>query len=167
MTNDSVQQDHAASDSLVDRLDAAHEQQSGDFGDIWLFKEDRRFEGLVIRRATGHYTKGEKEGQPFPIVEVDRGGGQRTSIFGNRAKLHRLLDELDPRVGDRLAVAYYGEVQPESGGNAFHDFAVVVDRRDGELPDDVAEDEARAQTQSDLQIERDERDEALGGGGGR
>jgi hypothetical protein len=149
-----IEQDQAA--PLADRLDEAHERDTGDFGEPWKYKDESRLEGLIVRSSE----RDDGERPPFQILEVQRSDGTKVSVFCDKWKLRQLVETERPAVGDRVALGYYGMVSAVKDGNDWADFALVVDRQ-AELPADVAEDEARAQTQEALAAERDARDDWL------
>ena len=128
MTNESVQQ----AGDLLGRLDATHEQESGDFGEAWKYKQEPKLEGRVVRLAEMQ----DEDREPFQIVEVERADGTRISVFGDKAMLRKAIERERPQVGARVAFGYYGLVEPKGGGNPWGDFALVVDRQGGAPPPD-------------------------------
>ena len=110
MTNDSLHQDQPAAGDLLDRLDVAHEQESGDFGEAWKYKEEPKLAGRVVRLSE----KLDDEGRMFQIVEVERADGTRISVFGDKAMLRKAIERERPQVGERVAFGYYGLVEPKS-----------------------------------------------------
>ena len=114
---------------------------------------------------------GERAGEhgSYPIVTVKQTDGEERAFHAFHTVAANQLAEARPKVGDEIGIRYKGKVSGEGPHGDYHSYRVVVDRpsRDidwaqyGEVPQDIAEDEARAAAQAEVEAERDERDADL------
>jgi hypothetical protein len=66
-----------------------------------------------------------------PTVTIQTRDGDKFRVIGYGAVLKRELKDADPRVGDRIAVKYFGEKPIKKGrfaGKPYKHFGVVVRR---------------------------------------
>jgi hypothetical protein len=124
--------DESVAHKLLDSIDEAHEeqQQENRYGVKWDYRARPRIEGLVIRRDEwiDKDKPEDDETRVVQIVEAQEPDGTRTSVFASPAVLRRLVSDENPRPGDRIGLAYYGERRPEGSGFAYGDFALIVKR---------------------------------------
>lgn len=67
-----------------------------------------------------------------PTVTIQTKNGDKFRVIGYGAVLKRELNDADPRVGDRIAVKYFGEKLIKKGkfaGRPYKHFGVVVKRK--------------------------------------
>lgn len=107
------------------------------------------------------------------VAVVRDDDGAMWSVRTYPTRLHDEWLRAQPQVGERVSVKFAGMLERKKDGKAYPDFSVAVERdapavfdygrvgaeaSDGELPDDVVEDEARGQAQADAQAESNARD---------
>ena len=72
------------------------------------------------------------EDQNVPTVTIQTSSGDKWRVIGYGAVLKRELQDKDPKVGDRIAVKYFGEKLIKKGkfaGKPYKHFGVVVRRK--------------------------------------
>lgn len=72
------------------------------------------------------------ENPMVPTVTIQTSSGDKFRVIGYGAVLKRELQDADPRVGDRIAVKYFGEKPIKKGrfaGKPYKHFGVVVRRK--------------------------------------
>lgn len=102
---------------------------------------------------------------PVRIAVLRLESGEEISVWLSRSVLRNEVEAWKPRQGELVAIAYLGEKQPKSGGNAYHNYNVKVEGRSKPFGDDGTDDlptfdAADGATQAFLQQERDARDAA-------
>src|SRR5262245_36561645 len=105
-TDDSERWEHVEGDRLLGTL-VELGSWSGEFGDSLT---------VTVETAPGSTSNGE------PIK-----AGERRILYASRTVLAKKLEELEPKVGDRLGVLYKGLVA--GGANEYHGYSVRVSRR--------------------------------------
>lgn len=63
-----------------------------------------------------------------PVVTLEGPNGGRRSVWLIHAVLRRGFERANVQLGEVVLIRFLGKRQPEGGGNAWHDYAVVVDR---------------------------------------
>lgn len=72
------------------------------------------------------------ENPMVPTVTIQTSSGDKFRVIGYGAVLKRELQDADPRVGDKIAVKYFGEKPIKKGrfaGKPYRHFGVVVRRK--------------------------------------
>lgn len=72
------------------------------------------------------------ENPMVPTVTIQTSSGDKFRVIGYGAVLKRELQDADPRVGDKIAVKYFGEKPIKKGrfaGKPYKHFGVVVRRK--------------------------------------
>lgn len=79
----------------------------------------------------------------YPIVVVRTDAGNEVAVHAFHSVLRAKLAEVEPSVGDRIAIRYDGKVQSRTPGHLpYHAYQVVIERaaaspadpRDAEIP---------------------------------
>lgn len=66
---------------------------------------------------------------PAPVVElVMPASGARFSVWLFHTVLRRAFERERPALGETVLIRYLGKRRPESGGNAYDDYRLIVDR---------------------------------------
>lgn len=88
--------------------------------------------GIVIKVGeTRSDFANDGENPMVPTVTIQTRNGDKFRVIGYGAVLKRELQDADPRVGDRIAVKYFGEKPIKKGrfaGKPYKHFGVVVKR---------------------------------------
>lgn len=100
--------------SLLDEMDA----------DVVAYRPERAGEGvegvIVALDVTGsEYTTDE-----IPVITLKQDDGVFRGIRGYHSTLRRDLNDLELKVGDRLAIVYGGKKQTRDGKRTYHAYTV-------------------------------------------
>ena len=111
---------------LLDLVDGAREQEKSDFGATWDYRgAEPEIEGSIVRLSEQEKTDSRGETIHFRIIEVERDDGEKRTVWGDKAKLRRQLEGKHLYIGQRIALAYRGDIVGKSG-NATADITVVL-----------------------------------------
>jgi hypothetical protein len=132
----------------VDELFGADAPDDDDFADVddlldqvveddsegWVPTEKGEgIAGIVVKVGeTRSDFANDGENPMVPTVTIQTRGGDKFRVIGYGAVLKRELIDADPRVGDRIAVKYFGEKPIKKGrfaGKPYRHFGVVVRRK--------------------------------------
>jgi hypothetical protein len=119
----------AQSDDFDDLLDDVEEDDS----EGWVPKEKGEgISGLVIKVGE---TKSDfaADGQDplVPVVTIQTADGTKWRVIGYSSVLKREIQDADPKVGDRMAVKFFGEKTLKTGkfaGRPYKHFGVAIRR---------------------------------------
>jgi len=118
--------DFADVDDLLDQVEE-------DDSEGWVPTEKGEgIAGIVIKVGeTRSDFANDGENPMVPTVTIETRAGDKFRVIGYGAVLKRELQDADPRVGDRIAVKYFGEKPIKKGrfaGKPYKHFGVVVKR---------------------------------------
>jgi hypothetical protein len=104
--------------NLADQLDA-------EFAPGWKPEPGDKIEGVItgLSEREGNFGK-------YPIATIRQDNGEEIAAHCYHAVLASKLAELRPRVGERVALKYLGQVA-KTGGGSYHSYRAVVDRPRG------------------------------------
>ena len=116
-------------DDFDDLLDSVEEDDS----EGWVPSEvNEGVSGIVVKVGeTRSDFAGDGENPMVPTVTIQVADGTKYRIIGYGAVLKRELQDADPKVGDRLAVKYFGEKPIKKGrfaGKPYKHFGVAIRR---------------------------------------
>lgn len=72
---------------------------------------------------------------PAPVVELEDPTGTRWSVWLLHKVLRLHFERQRPALGERILIRYLGKVRPDGGGNAYDNYALVLDRPTSGAPD--------------------------------
>lgn len=119
--------DFAGVDDLLDEVEE-------DDSEGWVPSEKGEgIAGIVLKVGeTRSDFANDGENPMVPTVTIQTSSGDKFRVIGYGAVLKRELLDADPRVGDRIAVKYFGEKPIKKGrfaGKPYKHFGVVVRRK--------------------------------------
>lgn len=108
---------------------AAHERLSEEldrgFPDPWMPEPGDELFGVVTAMRDGVPT----QYGPCPVVEIVRFRGKEpVSVWLYSTVLRRAFERENVQPGETVLIRYQGKSQPDGGGNAYHHYALRVDR---------------------------------------
>lgn len=109
-----------------DRLRQAADQV-GEAPPAWQPQPGDEIVGVVVDVQPSVYTR---HGN-VPVVTLQGPNGGRRSVWLIHTVLRRGFIRANVQLGETVLVRYVGVVQPEGGGQPWHDYRVVVDRAAG------------------------------------
>lgn len=137
-----------ASQDEVDEMFGAPAPDADDFADVddllneveeddsegWVPTEKGEgIAGIVVKVGeTRSDFANDGENPMVPTVTIETRDGTKYRVIGYGAVLKRELQDADPKVGDRIAVKYFGEKPIKKGrfaGKPYKHFGVVVRRK--------------------------------------
>jgi hypothetical protein len=123
-----------APDDFDDLLDDVEEDDS----EGWVPTEKGEgISGLVVKVGeTRSDFANDGENPMVPTVTIQTKDGDKFRIIGYGAVLKRELQDADPKVGDRLAVKYFGEKPIKKGrfaGKPYKHFGVAIRRAEAQV----------------------------------
>lgn len=137
-----------ASQDEVDEMFGAPAPDADDFADVddllneveeddsegWVPTEKGEgIAGIVVKVGeTRSDFANDGENPMVPTVTIETKDGTKYRVIGYGAVLKRELQDADPKVGDRMAVKYFGEKPIKKGrfaGKPYKHFGVVVRRK--------------------------------------
>lgn len=119
--------DFADVDDLLDQVEE-------DDSEGWVPAEKGEgIAGVVVKVGdTRSDFANDKEDPMCPTVTIQTSSGDKFRVIGYGAVLKRELQDADPKVGDRMAVKYFGEKPIKKGrfaGKMYKHYGVVVKRK--------------------------------------
>lgn len=119
--------DFADVDDLLDQVEE-------DDSEGWVPTEKGEgIAGIVVKVGeTRSDFANDGENPMVPTVTIQTSSGDKFRVIGYGAVLKRELQDADPRVGDKIAVKYFGEKPIKKGrfaGKPYKHFGVVVRRK--------------------------------------
>lgn len=123
----------ASDDDFAD-VDDLLDQVEEDDSEGWVPTEKGEgIAGIVVKVGeTRSDFASEGEDPMCPTVTIQTRDGDKWRVIGYGAVLKRELQDADPKVGDRIAVKYFGEKPIRKGrfaGKPYKHFGVVVRRK--------------------------------------
>lgn len=115
---------------IDDLLDTVEEDDS----EGWVPKEKNEgIAGIVVKIGETRSDFANEGDDPMcPTVTIQTKDGTKWRVIGYGAVLKRELKDADPKIGDKMAVKYFGEKPIKSGrfaGKPYKHFGVVVIRK--------------------------------------
>lgn len=108
---------------MAHKVDPNVAPDTWDFAEAWRPEVGDVVEGKISSLSVGHSDYGQ-----HPIIELTKEDGTRVAIHAFHTTLRNKLAEVKPKVGNTLAVKYFGEVEPKSGkGPSYHKYLVKSD----------------------------------------
>jgi hypothetical protein len=99
--------------SLNDRLDF--------FPEAWRPNPGEKLIGTVVDLST---RESEYSPDPYPIIHVATERGEELCVHGFHTVLKSELEKLQPRIGDRIGIAYHGR-----SDRGYERYRVIVERQ--------------------------------------
>lgn len=118
--------DRAESEEALDLLDELSDED-GEY-DPWRPEEPAGVQGVVKKIGT---RSSDYDPPTVPWIGIETSDGQKLGIAAFHGVLRRELEEQDPKVGDVLAVKFFGTKKVKSGkwaGKDFFHYRVAVRR---------------------------------------
>jgi hypothetical protein len=95
-------------------------------------------EGTIIEIAD----RAGYDDKPYPIIVLRKDSGDEVALHAFHTVLRSKLVELEPTVGDRLAVRYEGRIKSKTAGHKpYHGYSVVHERKTSDAPAEPRDDD--------------------------
>jgi hypothetical protein len=104
-----------------------HEQADREYPQAWVPQADG---DELVGVVTGVKEAVSTRFGPVPVVEVVDPVGAAWSIWLVHVVLRRSFARERPAIGETVLIRYLGRITPDSGGNPYDDYKLVVDRPD-------------------------------------